>query len=78
MTAWTVGCWKPAPTERTAHATRITQRSVTPFIMRNASPRVASAVLVSATMIRTLRFTRSANVPPKTETMPCGRKAATA
>jgi hypothetical protein len=76
--ACTAGVWNPAPTERTATASRMIQRSVTPFIMSRASARVTIAMLLSETITRTRRFMRSARVPPKIETMPCGRNAATA
>ena len=76
--AATAGIWIPAPAERMAIATKISQRSVAPAAMNIASARVTTAMVASAPMISFLRSSRSAQTPPKIEMTACGRNPNTA
>ena len=76
--AATAGIWIPAPAERMAIATKISQRSVAPAAMNIARARVTTAMVASAPMISFLRSSRSAQTPPKIEMTACGRNPNTA
>ena len=77
MNDCTAGVWIPPPAERMTRTTRISPVSPQPTAILADRHMVTAAMTASGSMTNSLRFHLSAQTPPNTETIACGRAAAT-
>lgn len=77
MNDCTAGVWIPPPAERMTRTTRISPVSPQPTAILADRHMVTAAMTASGNMTNSLRFHLSAQTPPNTETIACGRAAAT-
>lgn len=77
MNDCTAGGWIPPPAERMTRTTRISPVSPQPTAILADRHMVTAAMTASGSMTNSLRFHLSAQTPPNTETIACGRAAAT-
>lgn len=77
MNDCTAGVWIPPPAERMTRTTRISPVSPQPTAILADRHMVTAAMTASGSMTNSLRFHLSSQTPPNTETIACGRAAAT-
>ena len=72
MNDWTAGVWMPPPAERMNSTTKIRVRLAHPIAKLSDSTTVTAAITMSGSIMSSLRLCRSAQEPPKIETIDCG------